>query len=654
MERQELVINERSIKTELKGYEGKPFNCICEYIWNSFDAQATKIELSFSIPKEGIGTVSDVKLLDNGIGWDFSNLETTNTFISSTKEPQSNKTLPRGQYGRGRYAFIWICSELNVYSKRKKLILKHSTSIEKEENDNNINGTLIEFIGITDEFSDFLQSDKLRQSLILEYGWFLKENPQYKIIVNNIEIDSQANIKKSKIYKSNDLPEELRNVVDDDFHAEIVLWNEKPSEYSNFYFLDKEQNELKKATTGMNKKSDEFWHSVYIKSSLFYDNPDSIIESEEESSSSQMKFSFGGESERARNIIRKKVRRFFKQELIYLRKPYLVENSKEFYYNLKEGGLIPDLHRFGIYDSESYEELIKTIYVITPSLFVGKNDSERKFICTSFAGLLSTQDDEVLTVVLEQLQELTEEEKNELLDILHRTTLSNVIKTIKEVDHRIEVIDSLKSLIFEHKNETLEVKHLQKILDENFWIFGEQFRLFSTTEGPLHKTLMGYAKDILEIEEPTIETDSKKELDLFLTKQEVSGNNKQKNIIVELKRPSIKLGKKEYDQLENYMETIMNENVCNGENQDWEFYLIGNDYDSHIENKIKNAMNHGEQERGLCQNIDGKFKIYVRKWSDILEVEWSCKMQYLKERLQIQAKKLPTSSEQITEKTLMS
>ncbi|MDR3150225.1 MAG: hypothetical protein LBU14_00970 [Candidatus Peribacteria bacterium] len=96
--------------------------------------------------------------------------------------------------------------------------------------------------------------------------------------------------------------------------------------------------------------------------------------------------------------------------------------------------------------------------------------------------MLSFQDNHLIQIILEQLQELSEEEKTDLLNILERTKLTNVIKTIKEIDNRLEVIDKLKVLISNYKKETLEVKHIQKILDENFWIFGEQFRLFSTTE----------------------------------------------------------------------------------------------------------------------------------------------------------------------------
>jgi predicted HNH restriction endonuclease len=49
------------------------------------------------------------------------------------------------------------------------------------------------------------------------------------------------------------------------------LWKEKPSEWSNFYFLNNQQIEIFKSPTGLNKKSDNFWHSVYIMSNIFSD-----------------------------------------------------------------------------------------------------------------------------------------------------------------------------------------------------------------------------------------------------------------------------------------------------------------------------------------------------------------------------------------------
>ena len=80
----ELKINEQSIMTELKSYKDKPYKCLFEYIWNSFDAGATKVEMSFDIPEQGIGDATNLKISDNGQGWDFSN-NNTGTFLSSSK-----------------------------------------------------------------------------------------------------------------------------------------------------------------------------------------------------------------------------------------------------------------------------------------------------------------------------------------------------------------------------------------------------------------------------------------------------------------------------------------------------------------------------------------------------------------------------------------
>ena len=643
MENTELKINEQSIKTELSLYEDKPYNCLFEYIWNSFDAGATKIKLSFDLPKEGIGYVKNVKISDNGNGWDFDNNIYTETFLSSSKHDlnSANKTLPKGRFGRGRYTFVWIAKQIEILSKGKKLTLQHDTSIKKDDIDIEITGTEINFLEISEDFSIILSgTESLLKEILLEFGWFLCENEKYQILVNNEAVDIGKNIKDSKILEKDFFEEEIKKELDEDFLVKIILWQEKPSEYSKYYFINENGLEIFKQNTGLNKKSDNFWHSVYIESSLFK----SVYDITEETTNQQ---TLDFEDKNIKKV-KKQIINKIKEELVKIRKPYLIKQSNVLLEELKEEKIIPNLPEYGIYDEDSYDDLLKTIYTITPSLFVGKSYSEKKFICATFAGLLSTQDDTLIKTILEQLQELTEDEKQDLLDILHRTSLSNMIKTIKEIDHRLEIIETLKILISEYEKETLEVKHIQKILDQNFWLFGEQFRLFSTTEGALKKTLIKYAKEILEIENPELQTEPNSEVDLFLTKSE-DCNGIQKNIIVELKRASIILTEeKEYKQINDYRKKILEQSLCNGENQYWEFYLVGKDYDKGIKELIENSKQHGEKEKGLSLNInEGRVKIYVRKWSDILEAEWGTKMKYLKEKLQIEAKK--TKSENVDE-----
>src|SRR5690606_16845512 len=103
-------------------------------------------------------------------------------------------------------------------------------------------------------------------------------------------------------------------------------------------------------------------------------------------------------------------------------------------------------------------------------------------------------------------------------------------------------------------------------------------------------------------------------------------------------------------QINDYRKKILEQNLCNGENQYWEFYLIGKNYDQGIKELIDNAKQHGEMSKGLALSInDGRVKIYVRKWSDILEAEWGSKMSHLKEKLQIRAKEAKNTPEEITE-----
>lgn len=635
IETHEVKITQESIQTELKGYENKPYDCLFEYVWNSFDAGADTVEINYKIPEGGVGFISDVEIIDNGKGWEFSTDKNTGTFLSSTKSKESKKekTLPMGKFGRGRYSFIWLADGIDVYSNKKKISLTHEIKFSLEDNKYDTKGTKICFVGINEVLSSALNAqENLIQEIIINFGWFIKQNPNYKIIVNGCLVDPLSNIKLSKKLNIENFSENVvKYLKNQSLDIEIVLWKKKPSEWSSFYFLDKSHKELFKKSTSLNKKNDDFWHSVYILSDFFIDNKeiDDIDKLDIPTLDSNPE-------QDNRRKAKKKLIEELKEEIVKLRKPYLVEQSEHLIISLKQDKILPNLSEYGIFDESSYNDLLKTVYVISPSLFVNKNDADKKFICATFAGLLSIQDKNLIQKIIEQLQELTEEEKDDLNKILSKTSLSNILKTIKEIDHRLEVIDGLKLLISEYEKETLEVKHLQKILDENFWIFGEQFRLFSSTEGSLKNVITKYAQEILKIEMPELDSQPTGELDLFLVKTEES-NGIQKNIIIELKRASINLKENdEYLQIKTYCNKILEQNLCNGVNQYWEFYLIGKSYDSGIEGLINSAQNHGEKTRGLTfWDKEGRVKIYVRKWSDILEAEWGTKMKYLKDKLKL-------------------
>jgi len=58
-----------------------------------------------------------------------------------------------------------------------------------------------------------------------------------------------------------------------------------------------------------------------------------------------------------------------------------------------------------------------------------------------------------------------------------------------------------------------------------------------------------------------------------------------------------------------------------------------------IEREIEGYRNFGETHKGLVSDVPSEnTKIYVRKWTDILNVEQRSKHRFLKDKLQIQLK----------------
>gem|GEM_PF-4477065 len=170
--------------------------------------------------------------------------------MSSTKVSNKFKTLPKGKYGRGRYSFIWIAEQIKILSKGKKLVLQHNTNIKKEKIKYNKSGTELEFLKITQDFSSILSSiENLYKKILLEFGWFLLENKNYKIFINNEEIDINKNIKKTKKISKKFFSSEIKEKLNDEFEVRMILWKEKPSEYSKYYFLNENNIEVFKQNT---------------------------------------------------------------------------------------------------------------------------------------------------------------------------------------------------------------------------------------------------------------------------------------------------------------------------------------------------------------------------------------------------------------------
>ncbi|MFC1906444.1 hypothetical protein ACFLV9_01220, partial [Chloroflexota bacterium] len=127
------------------------------------------------------------------------------------------------------------------------------------------------------------------------------------------------------------------------------------------------------------------------------------------------------------------------------------------------------------------------------------------------------------------------------------------------------------------------------------------------------------------------------EMDIFAVRQDLL-NNIIKNVVVELKSPKVNLGKEQYDQVMKYLDVILKQPECNAQNMSWEFYLVGNAFDSsgYIELLYQNAKNHGEP--FLAFKTD-RYKIYIKKWSEIIS-DFELRHKFLNDKLGVERDKL--------------
>lgn len=631
---QRLKITQDSIKNELISYKSQPYSSINEYIWNAFDAHAETVKINYEISAT-LEHIDSVTIIDDGDGWDFLN-NNTDYFMASTKQDinRSTLTLPHGKLGRGRYSFIWHAAGLQAKSRGKELSLFPDAQYQiKDCGDSPKRGVEVTLINVKESLGSALRNiNELKHSIIREFCWFLEQNPKRSIFINDDRVTYEDFIKEKKELSGLDFSSNIQSILSD-IRVKIIVWEGKPREYAKFFVINSKENEEVLAEhTGLNKKKDNFWHSVYIYSTKFTEEINTLIDRDDQPI--QAGLFADDEVVATYRILKEEI----KNKLYEIRKPILDSNANALVENLKAGGLFPNLSEFYI-DENDYSDLLKQVYITAPHLFTGKGKDDQRFITASIAGLVSFGNNSLVMKVLSQIAELTEEESRKLDDILSRTHLSNIVKTIAEIDDRLQTLSDMESLLFDHEKETLEVKHLQKVLDKNLWLFGENYTLFASTEGAMHRTLKRYASEKLGIDTEEIATKSRKEVDLFLSRSSEISEVRHENLIIEIKRPSIVLGKKEYDQIDDYARTIAKEPSLNGENMHWEYYLIGDDYDDTIKSYIRNASNHGEKHKGLTMyDPELRFKIYVRKWSDIIQVENAHRLKYLKDRLQIKLK----------------
>ena len=624
-----------------------PERAIAEYVWNGFDAKATVVNIDFEIDNAELDTIKNIRITDNGTGICYEELPIKfKKFYESQKRiaNENNTEFTRGKNGYGRFTFYKFARFANWetrYSKDAQIMsydiridsdtLKDYTTTEPLVSDDTTTGTCVVFNEISSDISSLFITKTLIPYLKAEFAWFLELKSEYQIYINGQELDYSSIIAEQESI-SPILSHNQKNNIN--FQCKYIRWNVKMNdEYSRFYFLNNDLELKFTKTTLLNKKGDNFWHSVIVIDDFFNEiNCDNELD---DNAIQPKLFDNSADRKLFKELITQ-LNEFLKKK----RRPFLKEQAEVMVTKYKNEDVFP---KFGTEDwdivrREGLENFVKELYEVEPAVFMKLNKEQKRVFLELLNLVMDSGERDSLFKILDAVVELDSNDRKEFAKILEITRLKQVVSTIKLISDRLLTLENLKKIVFNHTLQANEVRDLQSFIEKHYWIFGEEYRMVCAEEVKFEEALRKYIYILRGVSEKKYiaHPNKYKEMDLFLTVPDFR-DGRPHNIVVEIKNPTTikQLKSEQLNQLEQYMDVILKQDCFNDANEFWTFILIGQDYDDIVGRRVINKLT------GLVQN-DSNYSLYVKKWSEITN-EVERRLKYLLDKLKIERATLSKS-----------
>ncbi|WP_444984078.1 ATP-binding protein [Halomonas mongoliensis] len=625
---------------------------VSEYIWNAFDANANEVHLRYTT--DDLDTVQSITIIDDGDGIDLNSHELTfGKFKDSPKRAFLSPTI-KGHKGLGRFSFHKLARAViwdSVTSSNSCSIKIESDSLNNYYVDHkreifspSRTGTRVEFLDVSDNniSGRFLKS-QVFPILMQEFSWLLASSSRKKIFINGEPLNLLSHEKKLANFS---LSGEYFDVV-------LVNWSEKPRESSYVYFVDSGDKIAHKIHSGLNKKNG-FYSSAYIQSAFFdnfdFSETDLVNDKSEE-----------------QNGICEEVKHKVLCLLKDLHDEFREKAADKLIDLYEKEGVFPDHSKDSIpmqkWKYESLKNTIRVLYSAEPSIFSSHLNKTQKKIIVKLLDKVTVSPSDDLFDVLNGVVSLSGEEQSKLANILKDTSLGNIANAISEVRARQEVIDIVHDLNEQHTKSTKEVGEVQSVVENNLWLFGEQYHLLTAEEPDFEQAL----RELLSIhgneeyyQKGSVKhPDKNKEMDIFAIRRnfdvDEKGNEFYRCLVVELKRPSDTLKDKHLDQVQRYFKVISSNHIFNDGLHKWDFVLAGRKITKDplartmIDAQLESSKSHGEP--GLIMKTD-RFKISIKPWGQIFS-EHSIRHKHLLKHLESNRDKVVSGKDVLVDKAVL-
>lgn len=609
-----------------------PIRALSELVWNGFDAKATNINISFKSSE--LGGIDEILVIDNGGGIPYEKINKLfgslgGSWKKNAKKMQGNEYL-HGENGQGRFkAFslgekvVWTSIDKKIGCFDIKSSANNLLTFDVENSTKTLNnGTMVSVSNISkDSFSLLRNSDfKLAEIFFL----YLSKYKNKKLYLNNELISPElvqecvTEINLGDCIISDELTIQIK--------LSIVEWknNIKTGKQINYCCLN--------GFTLYEEKIDKKFDAVDCKFTVFAES-NYFLTCHDNNQLSQIEIS--NELRTIRDIIVDSTRNHF------LEKDKL--NRARVVNNWIDEDIYPYDEKKYLDPTREAERKVFDILAVNVQTYLKKfNKSDKKTKKFTFKLLrqaIEANPNSVQKIINEVLG-LTITEQQDLADLLERTTLSSIISSSNIVANRIDFLNGLERQLFsdDSKKKTLERDHLHKMLDEESWIFKEEFYLAGSEmwlEQLLEKHLDILDKgdefnpeDIVELPDGR-----RGRIDLMLSKVRKPSDDITEILVVELKRPNKKIDDKVLSQIEKYAMAVSEHESFNHDKVKWIFVAISNSMDKYAKKKVNQR---GKAKGLLYDDAEYNVEVWVHTWAEVIG-NARARLNFFSEQLKYQA-----------------
>jgi len=572
-----------------------PFESLAEIIWNGFDAGSKSVDVSLDL--NDLEGIEAIRVRDYGCGISF---EKVNDFFGSlgdswkkSQHKQGNRVL-HGKNGQGRFKAFglgnnieWITSyekDGQLYSYKIKGNALSLTDFETTKPISSAAaslGTEVLITNLTKEFKSF-KEQKANEELAKKFAAYLTEYPELQLKYRGQKIDPKIVQDHIKTYELNEIvtPEGKR------FQASVTIIEWTIAAERALHLCDAKGISLYELPGGQGIKAPGFNFTAYIKSDFFRD-----LDSENLLGLAEL----NEEVQEVVRLAKEKIKTHFKDRLLEKRGEAIERWKKEEIYPYDEGEAVGPVE---LIERQVFDILAVNVESYLPSFDASDNKS-KKLTFKLLSQAVKENPDSVQKIISEVLG-LKKADQDDLADLLEKTTLSSIISSAKIISNRLNFLVGLEALLFdaENKKSLKERDQLHKILENEAWIFSEDFaysdselRLEEVLERHLSKLRPGVGK----LDPVALSDNRAGRIDLLIHKANQPRYGEFDYLVVELKRPSQKINSEVITQIKEYAFAVANDERFDVAKTRWNFIAISNEFDSFAGREAKQR----DRARGL-------------------------------------------------------